>query len=97
MSNPLDPHQKIASTLVGVAPPPHAWMLACPACFRHGEGLGQILAPAPCERTDCVAGVGGLEPANVILKKPLRCRANFSLDYEAFGGQRLFACELLAD
>jgi hypothetical protein len=21
----------------------------------------------------------------------------FSLDYEAFGGQRLFACELLAD
>jgi hypothetical protein len=39
---------------------------------RGFEGLSHV----DRWRLDWLAGVGGLEPANVILKKPLRCRAN---------------------
>jgi hypothetical protein len=49
MSNPLAPHQKMASTLVGVGPPPHAWMLACQAKARKQQPAS-LSRPKPASR-----------------------------------------------
>jgi hypothetical protein len=40
------------------------------------------------QRPHCMAGLGGLEPANVVLKRPLKSWVNSYLDY---GAARKFA------
>jgi hypothetical protein len=45
-----------------------------------------------------LAGWGGrTRTCKCHFEKTIEMLGEFSLDYEAFGGQRLFACELLAD